>query len=124
MFSEDKVIFNPNNVIAIFLVAVVQELKDFQFHSGLILELLLVPNDLQGNHFLAFVINALQHLAETSRPKGLLDLVAIGNVVSHLCLVIAVVVIVAVVENVHLLKSFNLPDRRNHFCLRIKLLRT
>lgn len=66
MLSEHTVVFHSNYIVLIILVVMVQILQYLQFDSCLVLKFLLVSNDLDGNFFLSFVIQALDCLAKTS----------------------------------------------------------
>lgn len=47
MLSKDKVIEHSNDVVLVLRVIIIQEFENFELHPSLVLELLLVPYDLQ-----------------------------------------------------------------------------
>mmetsp|Transcript_13259 Transcript_13259/g.20748 ORF Transcript_13259/g.20748 Transcript_13259/m.20748 type:complete len:200 (-) Transcript_13259:3777-4376(-) len=121
MLSEDEVVIHSDHVVLILLVMLVQVFQDLQFHTCLILELLLVSNDLDGDGRASLVVMALHCLAETPRTKEFYDFVAVTQVVFELSLVISLIVIIPVVEDVHLLQAFDLPLARHGITANVAL---
>jgi len=66
MLSEHAVIFNPDDVVGVIWVVFFEMEQDFQLHTGLMLELLFVPDDLNSHYFSGFMINTLQCLSKRS----------------------------------------------------------
>ena len=64
MFPEEKTVFNPNNIVLVILIVVFQVLQNLQFHLSLVLELFLVPDNLECDSLACFMIVALNSLSE------------------------------------------------------------
>ena len=109
VLSEDHEVVYPNDVVLIVLVVDVQVLQRLELDSSLVLELLLVPYDLDGHQVLCLVIQAFDCLAETTLPKELEDFVSVAEVVFKDDLVVALLVVVAIVEYIHLFQSLFMP---------------
>ena len=76
----------------------------------MVLELLLVSDNLYGNVFFSLVVEALYGLTEGTLPKEFMNFVTVAQVVLQDDLVIALVIVISVVENVHLLQSLFEPS--------------
>ena len=63
--------------------------------------------------FTCCMIKAFDSLTKTSRAERLKDLVPICDMVFCHSIIISLVVVVSIVEDLHLLKSFNLSLARN-----------
>ena len=114
MLTEEHKILDANHVILVLLVMLIKVEEDLQLHARLVLKLLLISDDLHG-HFLAVgMVPALQRLPKAAGAESLQDLKSVANVVLQHRLIVAVVVVVAVVVDVHLLQSFDLPLARYH----------
>ena len=67
MLPKDLVVKDPDDVMLIRPVFLAEELEQFQLHSCLVLESLLVPDHLDGYHLLCLVVEALERLTEAAR---------------------------------------------------------
>ena len=56
MFSKDAVIFDSDHVMLIKFIVIVEKFQNLKFHTGLVLELLLILYDFDRNLFSCFVI--------------------------------------------------------------------
>lgn len=104
MLAEDAVVVDPDDVVLVVFVVEVEVLQNLQLHAGLVLELLLVPDDFNGHHLLSLVVQALDGLSETTLAQELEDFVSVAKMVLKNYLIIALVIVVSMVENVHLLQ--------------------
>ena len=77
MLSKYKIIVDPDHVILIKLIVIIQELQNLELHTSLILELFLVSNDFNSDHMPCFMIKAFDSLSEGARPKMLKQLISI-----------------------------------------------
>lgn len=59
MLSEDHVVFHVDDVHGVIRIIVLEELQDFELDARLIVVLLLVLYNLEGDEFLRLVIEAL-----------------------------------------------------------------
>ena len=109
MLSEHAVIFDPDHVVLVVLIVEVEVLQDLEFHASLVLELFLVSDDLDGDHLLGFVVHAFDGLPKATLSQKLEDFVPVAKMVLEDDLIIALVIVVAMVENVHLLQSLLVP---------------
>ena len=66
VLPEHHVVLHSDDVVLVMLVVVVEVLQNPELHSGLILELLLVPDDLDGHRLLGLVVETLDSLAKTT----------------------------------------------------------
>ena len=66
MLPEHAVVFDPYYVVGIIRVILLQMQQYFQLDAGLVLELLLISDDLQGYDFFGLVVDALERLPEGS----------------------------------------------------------
>ena len=71
MLTEDHEVLHSNDVVLIVAILRVQELQYAQLHAGLVLELLLVANDFDGDDLLCPVVEALDGLTEAALAKEL-----------------------------------------------------
>jgi hypothetical protein len=95
MLPENRIIFDPNDVIDIFRVIFFEVVKYVKFDAGLMMKPLLVPDYLDGHELIGLVVEAFECLPEGSLAQKLLDFVPIAQVVIQDDLVIPSVVIVA-----------------------------
>lgn len=98
MGSEHAVILYLNDIICVVLIILFQMLKDLKFDPSLVLELLLVADDLDGNDLFSLVVDALQGLPEGSFAKEVDNFESVGDVVPENHIIISVFIIEAVVE--------------------------
>ena len=66
MLSEDVIVVNPDDIVLVMRVIVVQELKNLQLHSSLVLELLFVPDNFDSHKVARLMIKTLNSLSKTS----------------------------------------------------------
>lgn len=97
MLSEDKRVDNAHNVAFVVRVLVLELVEEASLNEPLLVQALLVPEDLQGDHHVGLMIVTLENLTKTSFANLLLDLVAVGNVVLGLTYVLALIIIEATV---------------------------
>ena len=71
MLSEDVIVVNPDDIVLVMRVIVVQELKNLQLHSSLVLELLFVSDNFDSNQIACLMIKALDSLSKTSRAESI-----------------------------------------------------
>ena len=64
MFAEDHVVVQMNHVHDVFRVILLQELQDLELHSGLVVVLFLIFDDLDRNVDFVLVVEALKRGAE------------------------------------------------------------
>jgi len=98
-------VFHSDHVVLVVLVVVVQVLQDLQLYTSLKLELLLVADDFDSDCLLSLVIQTLDSLTEAPLAKERKHFVAEGEVVVEDNLVVSLLVVVAVVEDTHLLQA-------------------
>lgn len=70
----------------------------------MVLELLLVADDLDGNLFVCLMVEALNGLTKAALAEELQAFVSVAQVVFEYYLVVALIIIIAMVEYVHLLQ--------------------
>jgi hypothetical protein len=102
------IIKDPNDIILVLWIIIVQKFKNFQLHSSLVLKFLFISDYFNSYQVAIFMIQAFDRLTETAGAKGFEDFISVAKVVLHHGLVIALVVIIAVIVNIHLLQSFDL----------------
>ena len=66
MLSKYHIVFNPDNIIHIVFVMVIQILQNSQLYSSLILKLLLIADDFDGDIFVCLMVKALNGLAKAA----------------------------------------------------------
>ena len=77
---------------------VLQVLQDLQFHTRLVLEPLLIPDQLQTHYLLRLVVQTLQGLTETTLAQKLQHFKSISYVIFHNHFVVTAFVVIAAVE--------------------------
>lgn len=95
MSPEDLVVYDSDDVIVVVLVPVLEVLQDTQLDASLVLESFLVADNLDGDHLLLFVVEALQSLAETATANLLDYFVPVCEVVFHHNLVVTAFIVVS-----------------------------
>lgn len=98
MVAKDDEVLDFNDIRQVFLVFLLDECEDVQFHEGLILKLLLVANYLEATDLLLLVVEDLECLPEAPLTNGLEDLVAVSDVVIEGVEVLALAIIEPLVE--------------------------
>lgn len=109
VFSKQHITFDSNDVVGVVFVMMVQIFQDFEFDTCLILELLFIPYYFESHHFFRFVIEAFYCLAEASLAKELQHFVPISKMVFQHNLIIALVIVISMIENAHLLEPSFVP---------------
>jgi len=71
MLTEDMIVEYPDNIVLVMRIIVVQELKNLQLHSSLVLELLFVPDNFDSHKVACLMIKALDSLSKTSRAESI-----------------------------------------------------
>ena len=94
VLAKHKAVQDPHHVRTASRVFGRDVLQDPHLHSCLMVKSLLIPQHLQRHRLSALVIETLQHLSKAALAQQVEDLVAIANVLSTDCLVIALVVVV------------------------------
>ena len=117
MLPKNHIIFNSYYIILILRIMVIKIFQYFQFHSRLILELFLIPNDFNSTNRIILMINALQCLSKTTSPQNFNHLIPIANMIINNSLVLSILIIVSIVENIHLSQSFLLNFTYLHLIL-------
>jgi len=56
MLSENHEVIDSNNIVLVVSVVAVKELKDLEFDTSLILELLFISNNLDSTHGICLMI--------------------------------------------------------------------
>ena len=67
VLAEDGIVMHSHDVILIIFVLLLQIAKKAKFNTCLVLEALLVTNNLDGDHSLLHVVEALKSLTEATR---------------------------------------------------------
>jgi hypothetical protein len=110
VFSKDEVVQNSDDVVLVLFVIQVEQLEYLQLHARLVLELLLITHKFEGNQLVSLMVETLKRLAKAATSQRFEHLVSVVNVVFHLSFVVTLVVVEAVVEDVHLVQSLQLLD--------------
>jgi uncharacterized membrane protein len=87
----------------------IEVLQDFQFDSCLVLKFLFVANDFDGYKFFGFVVHALDSLSKATLTEKFENLISVAKMIFQYHLIVSLVIIVAMIENIHLFKSLLLP---------------
>ncbi len=95
MLAEDCVVQHSHDVVFVVFILLFEKSEKTQLDSGLVLEALFVANHFYGHRLLRFVIETLEGLAKTSRPKFINDFESIGQVVFYNDLVVASIIVKA-----------------------------
>lgn len=66
MPSKHIIVKNPDNVILIVLVPIIEHFQNFEFYACLMLKPLLIPDHFNSHKLLEFMIEALNSLAEAT----------------------------------------------------------
>ena len=93
-----ELVLDADDVLAVLGVALAQSFQDSNLYLALLVELLPVLKDLQGDHLLLRMVEASDDDAEGAAAKLLLDLVAVVDVVLGLVEVVSLVVVEAVIR--------------------------
>ena len=113
MLPKNQIIFNSNYIILILRIMVIKIFQYFQFHSRLILELFLIPNDFNSTNRIILMINALQCLSKTTSPQNFNHLIPIANMIINNSLVLSILIIVSIVENSHITHDIDVYSEIN-----------
>mmetsp|Transcript_107975 Transcript_107975/g.311999 ORF Transcript_107975/g.311999 Transcript_107975/m.311999 type:complete len:266 (-) Transcript_107975:397-1194(-) len=97
MVPEVEVVHHVHDVRCALDVPLPNVLEDLDFHEGLVMEPLLVPNHLQGYIALGLVVEGAHDLTERSFTEGVHDLIPIQNVIMKNDQVVPSLVVVRVV---------------------------
>lgn len=95
MLPEHAVVFDPNDVVGIIWVVLFEMQQYFQLDASLVLELLFISDDLQGNDFFGLVVDALECLPKGALTEEVQDLEPVSNMILQDDAVIASFVIIA-----------------------------
>jgi len=98
MVSEDEVVSELNHSLNVVRIVLLQQEKQLGLHCSLVVVLFLILDQLNGDQFFVFMIQALDDLAEGSLSDDLDELESIGDMISFLNAVVALFVIKAVVH--------------------------
>lgn len=79
--AEVEVVQHVDDVVTAVLVLLPQMVQYPDFHQGLVMEPLLVPDDLDRHVLVGHVVERLYHLAEAALSDHLEDLVSITDVI-------------------------------------------
>ena len=111
MLPEHAVILDTDYIIGVFWVVFFQVEKDFELNACLVLELFLVPDNLDCNNLVGLVINTFECLAERAFAEEVKDFEAVSDVVLENDVVVATLIVIATIELV-VLAPLNLfsPD--------------
>ena len=94
---ENAVILYLNDVILIFLVLFLEVLEDAKLDTCLMLVSLLIFDNLHGNDFSCFVVQALQSLAKAAPSKEVKHFESVVDVIFEHNVVVSILVVVAIV---------------------------
>ena len=97
MLSEDYIIVQVNHVHDVLWVVFLEELKNFELNTRLIVVLLLILDDFNRHIYAIFVVEAFQCCAKRALSKEALYFKPVSDVVISDDLVVTFVIIVAVV---------------------------
>lgn len=97
MLSEHAIVFNSNDVVCVLRVVLFKMQQDLELYSGLVLELLLVADDLDGYDLASLVVHTLQGLPEGALAKEVNHFKSVSDLVLQDHVVVSSLVIVAVV---------------------------
>lgn len=100
VLAEYEVVLDHDDVVSIIRVILLEVLEDLQFHSSLVLELFLVPDELHSDQLVGLVVQTLNGLAEAPFPEELEDLKSETNVVFQDDLVVPSFIVIAIVVGV------------------------
>ena len=98
MLPEHQVVNYVHHAVLLAAVFLTDNLQNLDLHQRLLVEPGLVSDYLQRAVALRLVVLYKQHLPEAAAAQDLEDLVPVSDVVQHLDLVVATLVVEAVVE--------------------------
>jgi hypothetical protein len=96
---ENEVVLDFYHALFVLRVVLLREEQQLRFNGCLVVVLLLVLDKLHGHKLLGLVIEALEHLAESTLSNLLDDLEAEANLIVLRDSVITVLVVVAIVHD-------------------------
>lgn len=67
MVAKDFIVYHAHDIVLVVDVSVIQQLKNLELNSSLILELLFISDNFDCDQFLQLVIKTLDSLAKTAR---------------------------------------------------------
>ena len=94
MVTEDFIVYHAHDIVWVVDVSVIQQLKNLELNTSLILELLFISDNFDCNQFLQLVIKTLDSLAKTARTQFVYDLVPIAQMIIHNDQVVAALIII------------------------------
>ena len=97
MLSEYRVVLNPDYIIDIISVMLLQVIENVQLDPSLMMKALLVADNLHCNELIGLVVIALNSLSERALPQEFLDLISIADVVVKDNLVVPAIIIIPIV---------------------------
>lgn len=109
MLTEEHEVFDSDDVVLVLFVMHIKIQKYLKLHTCLILKLLLISYNFKCTYLTIRVIEDLQGLPKTTGTQWFQHLIFIANVILKHSLIVAILVIVAIIVDVHLLEPFNLP---------------
>ncbi len=97
MLSEDDVIAHSNDVVDIVRVVLLQILQDLKLDTGLVVEALLIPDNLECHMRIRLIIKALHSLTKATLAQEINRFKPVRYLITHDNLVIAAVIIETIV---------------------------
>lgn len=99
MLPENHVVLDMDDIHDIFMVVLPQILQDLELNARLVIVLLLVLHDLDGDVLLLLVVDAPERRAEGALAQELDYLIPVPDVITDDDLVITFVIVVPIVMN-------------------------
>lgn len=94
MVAKDFIVYHAHDIVLVVDVSVIQQLKNLELNSSLILELLFISDNFDCDQFLQLVIKTLDSLAKTARTQFVYDLIPIAQMIIHNDQVVAAIIII------------------------------
>jgi len=95
---ESEAVLYAHDVLGLFRVVIPEELQDLHLYLALLVQLLAVLQNFEGDNLLVLVVKAFKDNSEGPAPKALEDLVSILDLVVDVEKVVSLVIVKSMVE--------------------------
>lgn len=97
MLSEKDIFLHPDYISNVIRIIIPQVFQNFNFYTGLMLELFFWPDHFNSYEFLVFMIKTFDSLTKAASPQNLNNFKSIGQVIMLYYIVISIFIIISII---------------------------